>query len=95
MKTLYFGSTGLNVKLIQSPLHKIGYNAGVVDGIFGAATYAAIQAFQTDYGLVPDAKAARKRADSLAEEYEKRFPETIQILEDGLEDSLQFYVFPA
>lgn len=45
--------------------------------------------------LAPDAKAARKRADSLAEEYEKRFPEAIQILEDGLEDSLQFYSFPA
>ena len=45
--------------------------------------------------LAPDAKAARKRAGSLAEEYEKRFPEAIQILEDGLEDSLQFYSFPA
>lgn len=45
--------------------------------------------------LAPDAKAARKRADSLAEEYEKRFPDAIRILEDGLEDSLQFYSFPA
>ena len=45
--------------------------------------------------LAPDAKAARKRANSLAEEYEKRFPDAIQILEDGLEDSLQFYSFPA
>lgn len=45
--------------------------------------------------LAPDAAAARKRADLLAEEYEKRFPEAIQILEDGLEDSLQFYSFPA
>lgn len=54
METLFFGSTGPNVKLIQSLLNKIGYNAGAVDGIFGAATYAAIQAFQRDYGLVPD-----------------------------------------
>lgn len=45
--------------------------------------------------LAPDAKSARKRADLLTEEYEKRFPEAIQILEDGLEDSLQFYSFPA
>lgn len=45
--------------------------------------------------LAPDAKAARKRADSLADEFEKRFPDAIQILEDGLEDSLQFYSFPA
>lgn len=35
--------------------------------------------------LASDAKATRKRADSLAEEYEKRFPEAIQILEDSLQ----------
>ena len=45
--------------------------------------------------LAPDAKTARKRADSLEEECEKRFPEAIQILEGGLEDSLQFYSSPA
>ncbi|WP_415534635.1 transposase, partial [Ethanoligenens sp.] len=45
--------------------------------------------------LAPDAKTARKRADSLTEEYEKRFPDAIRILEDGLEDSLQFYAFSA
>ena len=45
--------------------------------------------------LAPDATAARKRADTLAEEYEKRFPEAIKILDDGLEDSLQFFSFPA
>lgn len=45
--------------------------------------------------LAPNVEAARKRADSLVEEYEKRFPEAVQILEDGLEDSLQFYSFPA
>ncbi|MFT8890151.1 MAG: IS256 family transposase [Ethanoligenens sp.] len=45
--------------------------------------------------LAPDAKAARKRADSLTKEYEQRFPDTIRILEDGLEDSLQFYAFSA
>lgn len=45
--------------------------------------------------LAPDAPAARKRADALIEEYEKRFPEAIKILENGLEDSLQFFSFPA
>lgn len=45
--------------------------------------------------FAPDADAARKRADALAEQYEKRFPESIIILEDGLEDSLQFFAFPA
>lgn len=45
--------------------------------------------------LAPDAEAARKRATALAEAYEKRFPQSIRILEDGLEDSLQFFSFPA
>jgi putative transposase len=45
--------------------------------------------------LAPDAVTARKRSDALTEEYEKRFPEAIKILELGLEDSLQFFSFPA
>ncbi|MFR2805090.1 MAG: IS256 family transposase [Faecalispora jeddahensis] len=45
--------------------------------------------------LAPDAEAARKRAATLAEAYEKRFPQAVRILEDGLEDSLQFFSFPA
>lgn len=37
---------------------------------------------------------ARHRAEILTEQYEKRFPEAVRILEDGLEDSLQFLAFP-
>lgn len=37
---------------------------------------------------------ARQRAQDLSEQYEKRFPKAIRILEDGLEDSLSFYAFP-
>ena len=45
--------------------------------------------------LAPNTETARKRSNALAEEYEKRFPQAIQTLEDGLEDSLQFFAFPA
>lgn len=44
--------------------------------------------------LAPDEKTARKRANALAEEYEKRFPKAIATLEDGLEDSLAFFTYP-
>ena len=54
METLFLGSTGPNVKLIQSLLNRIGYNAGQVDGIFGPRTQAAVMAFQSNNGLVPD-----------------------------------------
>jgi transposase-like protein len=44
--------------------------------------------------LQPDRKSARRAADHLAQEYGGRFPEAIRCLEEGLEDSLQFYSFP-
>lgn len=44
--------------------------------------------------LQPDGKSARRAADLLCRDYEKRFPEAVRCLEDGLEDSLQFFGFP-
>jgi len=43
--------------------------------------------------LQPDFEVARTYAESLMDEYEKQYPEAIQVLEEGLEDSLQFYSF--
>lgn len=54
METLYIGSTGPNVKLVQSLLNRIGFNAGTVDGYYGGQTQLAVQAFQRTYGLTPD-----------------------------------------
>lgn len=54
METLTLASTGPNVKLIQSLLNRIGYNAGAVDGQFEPQTQGAIIAFQRNNGLVPD-----------------------------------------
>jgi putative transposase len=44
--------------------------------------------------LQPDRKSARREAVQLVQEYRDRFPEAIRCLEEGLEDSLQFYSFP-
>ncbi|UOO37260.1 peptidoglycan-binding protein [Oscillospiraceae bacterium CM] len=54
METLLIGSTGPNVKLIQSLLNRIGYDAGPVDGDFGSRTKQAVAAFQRNNGLTPD-----------------------------------------
>lgn len=43
--------------------------------------------------LAPSAELARQRAEQLAEQCRKRFPKAIELLEDGLEDSLAFYAF--
>lgn len=44
--------------------------------------------------LVPSVELARQRARQLSERCEKRFPRAIEVLEEGLEDSLAFYAFP-
>lgn len=54
MTTLNIGSTGPEVKLVQSLLNRIGYNAGPVDGDFGRTTQQAVIAFQQNNGLYPD-----------------------------------------
>lgn len=54
MQTISVGSTGPDVRLAQSLLNRIGYNAGPVDGIFGSLTYRAVIAFQQNNGLAAD-----------------------------------------
>lgn len=54
MELLTIGSRGPNVKLVQSLLNRIGYNAGPVDGVFGPITRQAVIAFQRDNMLVAD-----------------------------------------
>ena len=44
--------------------------------------------------LQPDKRSAEKLATLIIEEYEGRYPEAMRCLEEGLEDSLQFYFFP-
>lgn len=45
--------------------------------------------------LAPNIQMARQRADGIISQYAKRFPRAIQILQEGLEDSLAFYSFPS
>jgi len=43
--------------------------------------------------LQPDMESAKAYANNLMDTYEKQYPEAIDVLEAGLEDSLQFYAF--
>ncbi len=54
MQTLSQGSRGPDVRLVQSLLNRIGYNAGAVDGVFGRQTYLAVTAFQRNNSLAAD-----------------------------------------
>ena len=44
--------------------------------------------------LQPDRRSAERLAGLLIGEYEGKYPEAMRCLEEGLEDSLQFYNFP-
>ncbi len=43
--------------------------------------------------LQPDLDSAKTYARMLIESFEQQYPEAIEVLESGLEDSLQFYCF--
>ena len=52
------GSSGTPVKNLQTALRKLGYFKGNSDGKYGASTYNAVLAFETDYGLRKDGVAS-------------------------------------
>lgn len=49
-----FGSTGSEVRRIQTVLKQQGYYSGSVDGIYGSATQSAVRRFQAAKGLTVD-----------------------------------------
>ena len=48
------GSTDPAVRDLQQTLKALGYNPGPIDGVFGAATEAAVKAFQQARGITAD-----------------------------------------
>ena len=54
---LQINSTGTAVTLLQAALNVRGYNCGKADGIFGAKTQSALNAFKRDRNKPTDGKA--------------------------------------
>ncbi len=59
------GSTGKEVREIQTALKKKGYSIGTVDGIYGTKTKNAVIAFQRDAGLQVDGVAGQETLKAL------------------------------
>lgn len=62
---LKVGSSGAQVKTLQTKLNNWGYDVGTVDGIFGSKTQAAVKRFQQKNGLVADGIVGAKTAAAL------------------------------
>ena len=52
--TLRVGSSGEELKTLQTKLKRWGYYTGSIDGVFGSGTKKAVIAFQKKNGLTPD-----------------------------------------
>lgn len=55
-----YGSTGNEVKQIQTRLKSWGYYSGAIDGVYGSKTQAAVKSFQRANGLTADGIAGPK-----------------------------------
>ena len=50
----YTGAVVTQASLLQKHLNRLGFNVGIVDGIIGSDTEAAIREFQSFFGLDND-----------------------------------------
>ena len=64
------GSTGSDVKDLQTKLKKLGYYDATVDGSYGDTTAAAVKAFQKKYNLTADGIAGKETLKKLDSVYE-------------------------
>jgi len=62
---LHLNSSGPEVTALQQALQRVGFSPGVVDGFFGAATEAAVLAFQKSEGLAADGVVGPNTAKAL------------------------------
>ena len=69
MKTLYPGTSGPSVQLLQLALDRAGFGPLETDGIFGPATRFALTEFQRKKGLSPDGIAGNKTHGALMPYY--------------------------
>lgn len=60
-----YGSTGQEVKKIQTKLKRWGYYTGSVDGIYGSKTVSAVKKFQQKNGLTVDGIAGSKTLSAM------------------------------
>ena len=64
-RTIYWGNSGEDVRLVQDKLSRWGFYDGAIDGVYGARTYRAVRKFQTKHGLSVDGVIGPSTAKAL------------------------------
>lgn len=67
--TLKAGTSGSEIRILQSELQSLGYSTGSLDGIYGRNTKAAVEAFQRDAHLSVDGIAGSQTQNALNKAY--------------------------
>ncbi len=86
-ETLEYGSEGAEVRKLQQKLKDLGYLSGSVDGKFGAATEAAVIAFQKNNNLTADGKAGTATQSKLYSGSARKSTGTSAKIDDGSSNS--------
>ena len=82
-ETLEYGKEGAEVRKLQQKLKDLGYLSGSVDGKFGAATEAAVIAFQKNNNLTADGKAGTATQSKLYSGSARKSTGTQAKIDDG------------
>lgn len=94
-RVLTVGDKGTEVQLIQYVLQLIGYNPGIIDGIFGAKTEAAIKEFEQDHGLIAGGLVGPETRSALLpyilgfREYNVQIGDTLATIADKFSTSVE------
>lgn len=78
--TLGLGSSGSEIRTLQSELSALKYNVGTVDGIYGSKTVGAVEAFQRDNHLQADGIVGPQTLAALNKAYSSPRDITNQII---------------
>ena len=78
--TLTVGSSGTEIRMLQSELQTLNYSVGSVDGIYGRKTKAAVQAFQRDAHLPADGIVDTQTQEALNKSYKSPQQTTTRII---------------
>ena len=83
--TLSLGSSGTEIRMLQSELQTLNYSVRSVDGIYGAETKAAVQEFQSDRHLQADGLVGPQTKEALIKLFKSPLLKTSQILSTAKE----------